>query len=107
MDLPAQENTKKHIDSKYNFHRFNYLKVSQAAKILGVSSSSLRRLENEGRISSERLPENNYRVYRLDLINQLKSELEEIQDPFTKEKGSKVVNVKNLFVIPKTIDVRP
>ncbi|MFZ2664062.1 MAG: glycine-rich domain-containing protein [Patescibacteria group bacterium] len=107
MSLPAQENTKKNIDSRYNFHRFSYLKVSQAAKILGVSPSSLRRLEDEGKISSERIPGNNYRVYRLDLINQLKSELNEIKNLPVKEKRLRRAVAKKTVFVPEVIEIKP
>ncbi|MBU0535301.1 tail fiber domain-containing protein [Patescibacteria group bacterium] len=76
MSLPAQENAQRNNDTKYDFQRFGSLKVSQAAKILGISPSSLRRFEKEERITSERAPGNNYRTYRLDLVNRLKAELQ-------------------------------
>ncbi|MBW6442145.1 MerR family transcriptional regulator, partial [Patescibacteria group bacterium] len=77
MNLPAQNNIQENTDSKYKFHQNNFLRVSQAAKILGVSSSTLRRFEEEGLISSYRDPGNNYRFYRLDVIKDLKKDIEE------------------------------
>ena len=62
MSLPAQD--KKQQNNEYNFHKNNVLRVSNAAKILGISPSSLRRFEEEGRISSFRDPGNGYRYYR-------------------------------------------
>jgi site-specific DNA-methyltransferase (adenine-specific) len=41
----------------------NYLTVSQAAKLLGVSSETLRRWDKSGKFESVRHPINNYRVY--------------------------------------------
>lgn len=44
-------------------HMKKYINVGQAAKILGVSSETLRRWDNSGRFESVRHPINNYRVY--------------------------------------------
>ena len=83
MSLPAQD--KKQQNTEYTFHKNNVLKVSNAAKILGVSPSSLRRFEEEGRISSFRDPGNGYRYYRLDLIKELRKELEESKNNISVE----------------------
>ena len=42
----------------------NYFTISQAAKLIGVSSETLRRWENTGKFPSQRHPINNYRVYK-------------------------------------------
>jgi len=83
MTLPAQD--KKQQNTEYTFHKNNVLKVSNAAKILGISPSSLRRFEEEGRMSSFRDPGNGYRYYRLDLIKELKKELEESKNNLNKK----------------------
>jgi excisionase family DNA binding protein len=75
MNDPAQ-NTQGNSSDSNNVHKNSSIKVSQAASLLNVSSSSLRRLESEGRIASERLG-NNYRTYRLDRVLDLKKQLEE------------------------------
>ncbi|MFC1700506.1 MerR family DNA-binding transcriptional regulator, partial [Patescibacteria group bacterium] len=77
MDLPAQKDTKKDSNNYHDFHKSNYLRVSQAAQVLGTSPSTLRRFESEGLITSERLPKNNYRVFKLSDINLLKSTLQD------------------------------
>ena len=80
MSLPAQDiknKNKEKIDSKYVFHRDNFLRVSNASKIVGVSPSTMRRLESEGLISSYRDPKSNYRLYRLDELKELKNNLEQ------------------------------
>jgi len=80
MSLPAQDiknKNKEKIDSKYVFHRDNFLRVSNASKIVGVSPSTMRRLESEGLISSHRDPKSNYRLYRLDELKELKNNLEQ------------------------------
>ncbi|MFC1621852.1 MerR family DNA-binding transcriptional regulator [Patescibacteria group bacterium] len=51
------------------------LTISKAAVFLGISPSSLRRYEKEGRITTKRL-ENGYRVYSKDNLESLRSKLE-------------------------------
>jgi site-specific DNA-methyltransferase (adenine-specific) len=53
-----------------------YLSISKAAKILGVSSETLRRWDNSGKFVSSRHPINNYRVYSLEQIEQLVKEMQ-------------------------------
>ncbi len=45
-----------------------YLKINEASKILGVSSSTLRRWDKAGKFNSKRHPINNYRVYSEEQI---------------------------------------
>jgi len=73
--LQEEKNNKK--SSYYNFHNEGQLRVSQAARILGISPSTLRRHEEGGLISSTRL-ENNYRVYNLSDIKILEKKLKEL-----------------------------
>ncbi|MFA6982046.1 MAG: helix-turn-helix domain-containing protein [Patescibacteria group bacterium] len=51
------------------------LTVTKASNLVGVSASTFRRLEEDGRISSVRLP-NGYRVYNLEDVQNLKQALE-------------------------------
>jgi len=46
----------------------NYLNISQAAKILGVSPGTLRRWDKAGKFPSQRHPINNYRIYKEDQV---------------------------------------
>ena len=46
----------------------NYLNISQAAKILGVSTGTLRRWDKAGKFPSQRHPINNYRIYKEDQV---------------------------------------
>src|SRR4030042_5483942 len=69
------------------------IKVADAALYLGISPSSLRRFESEGKISSERL-ENNYRVYKLEKLNRLKNELENKKEK--KEEKKEIVKRKKI-----------
>lgn len=58
----------------------NYLKIGEAAKIIGVSTETLRRWDDAGKFESMRHPINNYRVYPennvLSLVEELQLELE-------------------------------
>ncbi|MDO8930324.1 MAG: MerR family DNA-binding transcriptional regulator, partial [Bacteroidota bacterium] len=56
-----------------------YVKVGEAAKLLGVSSETLRRWDKSKKFESVRHPINNYRVYTesnvLSLVEELQLEL--------------------------------
>lgn len=56
-----------------------YLNVGEAAKLLGVSTETLRRWDNAGKFESVRHPLNNYRVYPesnvISLVNDLQVEI--------------------------------
>lgn len=54
----------------------NFLKIGDAAKFLGISKTTLRRWEDEGRIVSYRHVFNNYRMYDVDDINRLSTKLQ-------------------------------
>jgi len=49
----------------------NYLNISQAAKILSVSTGTLRRWDKTGKFPSQRHPINNYRIYKEDQVKLL------------------------------------
>jgi len=57
-----------------------YIKISEAAEIIGVSSETLRRWDKSGKFESVRHPINNYRVYPksgvLSLVNEIQTELQ-------------------------------
>ncbi len=57
-----------------------YIKVGEAAKMIGVSNETLRRWDKSGKFESVRHPINNYRVYHensvLSLVEELQLELE-------------------------------
>ena len=57
----------------------NYINVGEAAKLIGVSSETLRRWDKSGKFESVRHPINNYRVYPernvLSLVEELQLEL--------------------------------
>lgn len=53
-----------------------YLSVSQAAKILKISSETLRRWDNNGKFKSFRHPINNYRVYSVEQVENLMQDIQ-------------------------------
>ena len=55
----------------------NYLNISQAAKILGVSAETLRRWDKAGKFPSQRHPINNYRIYKEDQVKFVVKEMEQ------------------------------
>ena len=48
-----------------------YITIKQAAKILGVSTLTLRNWDNNGKFPAGRHPISNYRVYRIEDIEQI------------------------------------
>ena len=53
-----------------------FLTVSEAAKLIGVNTETLRRWDKSGKFSSSRNPINNYRVYRVDHVHQFIREIQ-------------------------------
>ena len=49
----------------------NYVTIKEAAKILGVSSMTLRRWDKNGKLKAARHRFNNYRVYNRQQIKRL------------------------------------
>ncbi len=54
--------------------RDDYLIVSKAAEILGVSTGTLRNWDREGKLKAERNPVNRYRMYRRRDLERLLAE---------------------------------
>lgn len=74
----------------FAFQNESKLGVSQASSYLKITPSTLRRLENEGKISSERL-ENGYRQYNFSELVALKNLLQERRE----EKKNTSTNANN------------
>jgi len=53
-----------------------YITIKQAAKILGVSPLTLRNWDNSGKFPAGRHPISNYRVYKVEDIEQLLMEMD-------------------------------
>lgn len=66
----------------YNVSLSGYLMINQiitvkeASKILGVNPETLRRWDNAGKLKAKRHPMNNYRMYKLNDVEQLKQLIE-------------------------------
>ena len=53
-----------------------YITIKQAAKILGVSSLTLRNWDKNGQLKAHRHPMNNYRVYKIEDLEAVIQEIE-------------------------------
>lgn len=53
----------------------DYIKIKEAAEILGVSTMTLRRWDKKGKLKAIRHPFNNYRLYDRKLINKLSKKI--------------------------------
>ncbi len=53
-----------------------YINIKQAAKILGVSALTLRNWDNSGKFPAGRHPISNYRVYKVEDLEDLIIEIE-------------------------------
>ena len=66
----------------------DYIKIKAAADLVGVSASTLRNWEKQGKLKAHRNPHNGYRLYRRE---DLESLLEEISHSptvdFSRERG--------------------
>lgn len=58
----------------YNLVMSEYLSISETAKLLNKSTKTLRRWDDEGKLSAVREPMSNYRVYRKDEVETLFAE---------------------------------
>lgn len=56
-----------------------YININQAARILGVSTLTLRNWDNSGKFPAGRHPISNYRVYRVKDLEDLLIAMEESQ----------------------------
>ena len=53
-----------------------YITIKQASKILGVSPLTLRNWDNNGKLKAHRHPMNNYRVYKIEDLETVITEIE-------------------------------
>ena len=54
-----------------------YITITQASKILGVSPLTLRNWDKNGKLKAHRHPMNNYRVYKIEDLETVIQEIEE------------------------------
>lgn len=57
-----------------------FLNVKQVAKILGVTSLTIRNWDKRGKLQAYRNPINNYRVYKVEDVEKLLGDIEESRD---------------------------
>jgi site-specific DNA-methyltransferase (adenine-specific) len=53
----------------------DYMTVKEAAEILGVNPETLRRWDRAGKLKAKRNPMNNYRLYSVQEIENLKKQI--------------------------------
>jgi excisionase family DNA binding protein len=53
-----------------------YFSIKEAAEILGVSALTLRNWDKSGKFPAQRHPMNNYRVYKLSILNKVIADIE-------------------------------
>ena len=70
-----------------------YITIKQASKILGVTSLTLRNWDKNGKLKAHRHPMNNYRVYKIEDLEEVIQEIENDSGlrKSTKEEVQKVV----------------
>ena len=65
------------IDVKLLFMAKLYITIKQASKILGMSPLTLRNWDKNGKLKAHRHPMNNYRVYKIEDLEEVIREIEE------------------------------
>ena len=55
----------------------DYLQITEAAELLGVSASTLRNWERQGKLHSHRHPINQYRLYKREDLEALLQQIEQ------------------------------
>jgi excisionase family DNA binding protein len=62
---------KQTINIRVNINYNDYLRVGEAAKLLGVCSETLRNWDKEGKLKAYRHTMSNYRLYKLVDLNKI------------------------------------
>jgi len=76
-----------------------YITIKQASGILGVSPLTLRNWDSRGKLKAHRHPMNNYRVYKIEDLEQVIREIEEnTGQRITPKKEVRKLIVKHLSV---------
>jgi MerR family transcriptional regulator, copper efflux regulator len=74
-----------------------YLTIKEASKMLGVTPLTLRNWDKNGKLRAHRHPINNYRVYKIEDIENLLNGIQEVAQPKKEEKREfKKIVVKHL-----------
>lgn len=72
-----------------------FLNVKQVAKIMGVTSLTVRNWDKKGKLQAYRNPINNYRVYKIEDVEKL---LEDIEGSKGLAKESNQPKVKKILI---------
>ncbi|MEK7659097.1 MAG: helix-turn-helix domain-containing protein [Patescibacteria group bacterium] len=64
-----------------------FLTVKQVSKILGVTSLTIRNWDKRGKLQAYRNPINNYRVYKVEDVEKLLSDIDESKNPEGSRQG--------------------
>lgn len=72
----------------------NFIKIKDAARVLGVSVPTLRNWDAAGKLEAHRHPMNNYRVYKTDDLYRIIEEIETSDSSIRRKKDA----VKKLLV---------
>ena len=62
-----------------------YIKIKEASEMLGVSKLTLRNWDKNGKLKAFRHPMNNYRVYRLEDVENILQQIKEYVKPVDKQ----------------------
>jgi DNA-binding transcriptional MerR regulator len=74
-----------------------YIKIKDAALILGVSRMTLRNWDKSGKLKANRHPLNNYRVYKVEDIEGLLESIESSKESLRELKNEiKKLSIKHL-----------
>ena len=63
----------------------DFLRISEAAEYLGVSSKTLRNWENTGKITAHRHPVNGYRLFRQQELDELLRQVQQTAKKYPSE----------------------
>lgn len=77
-----------------------FLNVKQVARILGVTSLTIRNWDKRGKLQAYRNPINNYRVYKVEDVEKLLGDIEETKNatPENKKISVNETKVKKLTI---------
>lgn len=73
-----------------------YINIKEASEMLGVSKLTLRNWDRDGKLSALRHPISNYRVYKIEDLNNLFNKLKSGEKPFkfNKKKRNQFYDIK-------------
>ena len=73
-----------------------YFSIKEAAKILGVSTLTLRNWDKSGKFPTSRHPMNNYRIYKRSALERLIADIESGTNKTNAKKVMRKLTIKHL-----------